>query len=85
MTEAIDKLREKLREALEKEREKTPEQLQRDLEDTYKGITPEDAVRIRDSIVAVLDIKTQQEKDQLTADYKRLHAELRKKYGKSGK
>ena len=75
---------EALREALEKEKLKTPEELQQQLEDTYRGITKEDAVRIRDGMTALLDANTKQERDQVAKDYKALIAELKRKYKKSG-
>lgn len=77
-------LGERLREALERERLKTPEQLQLELEDTYRGISKEDAVRIRDGMTALLDANTKAERDQVGKDYRKLHAELKKKYKKSG-
>ena len=75
---------EMLREALEREKLKTPEQMQMALEDTYWGISKEDAVRVRAGMTALLDANTKAERDQVGRDYRRLHAELKKKYKKSG-
>lgn len=73
-------LREMLLEALERERQKTPEELQEDLKDSYKGISKEDAVRVQQGLLAVMDAGTREEQRQREQEYKSLHAELRKKY-----
>ena len=77
-------LRDYILEALERERQKTPSQLQADLADKYNGITPEDAVAVRDGLLAVMDAKTRGEQRQRELEYRELHAELGKKYRKSG-
>lgn len=67
---------------LEAYREAPPEGTQEELQDTYKGITLEDAKRVKDGLLALLDSKTKEEQDRVTREYKALHAELRKKYKK---
>ena len=56
-----------------------------ELQDTYRGITLEDAQRVKDGLIATLDAKTQTEQRQKLREYKALHNELKKKYKKSGK
>lgn len=77
-------LRDYILDALERERQKTPSQLQEDLADKYSGITPEDAVAIRDGLLAVMDARTAEEQRQRELEYRELHARLGKKYRKSG-
>lgn len=67
---------------LEAYREAPPEGTQEELQDTYKGITLEDAKRVKDGLLALLDSKTKEEQDRVVKEYKALHAELRKKYKK---
>ena len=71
---------------LEAYREAPPEGTQEELQDTYKGITLEDAKRVKDGLLALLDSKTREEQRQRQREYTALHAELRKKYkNRSGK
>ena len=77
-------LRDAILEALERERQKTPSQLQAELTDAYNGITQEDAVAIRDGLLAVMDAQTREEQHQRELEYRRLHDTLRAKYRKRG-
>lgn len=71
---------------LEEYRQAPPDGTQEELQDTYKGITLEDAKRVKEGLTALLDSKTRKEQRQREREYKALHAELRKKYKrKSGK
>lgn len=65
---------------LEEYRQAPPEGTQEELQDTYKGITLEDAKRVKEGLTALLDSKTREEQRQREREYKALHAELRKKY-----
>lgn len=71
---------------LEEYRQTPPEGTQAELQDTYSGITLEDAKRVKEGLTALLDSQTREEQRQREREYKALHAELRKKYKrKSGK
>lgn len=70
---------------LEAMRNSPPDAIADDVRDTYPAITLEDAQRIKDGLLAIFDSKTRAEQDRRGREYKALHAELRKKYGKSGK
>lgn len=71
---------------LEEYRQAPPESTQEELQDTYSGITLEDAKRVKEGLTALLDSHTREEQRLREREYKALHAELRKKYKrKSGK
>ena len=78
-------LRESAIAVLEAMRNSPPEAIADSVKDTYPAITLEDAQRIRDSFLALVDSKTQEEHSRREREYKALHAELREKYRKSGK
>lgn len=63
--------------------DRSAENIARDVNDTYPNITTEDATRIRDGLTALLTAEPG-EVDRLKEEYKALHAELRKRYRKSG-
>lgn len=69
---------------LEEYRKAPPEGTQRELEDTYPAITLEDAKRVKAGMLALLDAKDRAEQRQREREYKALHAELKRKYRKSG-
>ena len=75
-------LGDKLREMLEEYRLAPAEGTQEELQSTYRGITLEDAQRVKDGLTALLDATTQEEQKKQEKQYKALHAELRKKYKK---
>lgn len=81
----MESIREVLARALKALLEQSAESLARDVSDKYPGITPQDAVRIREGLTALLTVESEEEKAQLEAEYKALHAELRKRYRKSGR
>ena len=58
---------------------------QAELQDTYTGITLEEAQKVKAGLLAVLDAKTEREQAQKLKEYNALHKELRGKYKKSGK
>ena len=62
-----------------------PEAIAEDVKDTYPDISLEDAQRIRDGLLAVLTAGTRAELNERGREYKALHTELKKRYGKSGK
>lgn len=71
---------------LEEYRQAPPEGTQAELQDTYSGITLEDAKRVKEGLTALLDSQTREEQRQREREYKALHAELRKKHRrKNGK
>ena len=78
-------LRESAIAVLEAMRNSPPETIADNVKDTYPDITTEDAQRIKDGLLAFMDSRTQREHSQREREYKALHAELRKKYRKSGK
>lgn len=49
---------------LEEYRQAPPEGTQEELKDTYKGITLEDAKRVKEGLTALLDSKTRKEQRQ---------------------
>ena len=61
------------------------EGIREDVSDTYPHITIEDTGRIREGLLAVLDSKTASEQREREREYIALHAELKRKYRKSGK
>lgn len=73
------------REMIEGMKDRPPEETAREVRDTYPDITLEDAKRINDGLHALLTARTQADQDRLEKEYKALHAELKKKYRKSGK
>lgn len=81
----MNSLRDTARAMVEGMKNSPPEAIADDVRDTYPDITLEDATRIRDGLTAIFTASTRAELDRLGREYKALHAELRKKYGKSGK
>ena len=84
MSEEIN-LGARLRELTEAEIRKSPAQVAREVEDTYPHITLEDAQRIRDGLKALITATDKADQKKRERSYIALHAELKRKYRKSGR
>lgn len=80
----MDSFRDRARAGLQQIGNAPPDGIRDILREEYPDITLEEAGRVRDSMVAMLTAKTQEEKEGLEKEYTALHAELKKKYKKSG-
>ena len=75
----------KIIKALGELKEAPSEYTQEELRETYPAITLEDAKRVKQSLLDLLEAKTEAERVKAEKAYKAVHAELRKKYKKSGR
>lgn len=77
--------REVLIEHIESMKDRPPAEIAEEVRDTYPDITLEDAQRIGDGLIALLTARTLAEQKQREKEYTAIHAELKRKYRKSGK
>ena len=69
---------------LERMKNSPPEVTAAEVADTYPHISLEDAKRIQDGITDALGARSLEDRRRVLREYTALHAELRKKYRKSG-
>ena len=62
-----------------------PENIVAILREEYPQATLEEAERVRQNIVALFKASTKEDQDRLEKEHRAIHAELEKKYKKSGK